>query len=113
MLTNQVADYIFGNNAKEGTVEKVAMTAPVGLEGGAGTKGQRSGEKVAMTAPVGAELQGRWCGLQCTDCCLIMLCVACIFVNVSCVACLFVNVSCVAMYMHRQAVHKQSTSQCL
>lgn len=44
----QVANFIFGNNTKNGAVEKVAMTAPVGLE-------TAHNEKVAMTAPVGAE----------------------------------------------------------
>jgi DNA gyrase inhibitor GyrI len=40
----QLADFIFGNNT---TQQKVAMTAPVGME--------QPGQKIAMTAPVGME----------------------------------------------------------
>lgn len=40
----QVADYIFGNNTKGETSQKIAMTSPV--------VAQKKSEKIAMTAPV-------------------------------------------------------------
>lgn len=49
----QVGGYIFGGNTKAGMEpEKVAMTAPVGLD----VKPGVNSEKVPMTAPVGADL---------------------------------------------------------
>ncbi len=47
----QIAGFIFGKNTAAGAAgaEKVAMTTPVQLEGGAN-------EKIAMTSPVAAEM---------------------------------------------------------
>jgi hypothetical protein len=50
----RIADYIFGNNtARNGSSEKISMTAPVTLE--------QKNEKISMTAPVSmAKDAGKW-----------------------------------------------------